>query len=117
MSEFFKQAMEHSSLLQYLPFLIINRNGDGRIGIDVGEVVKTLVTAGIIALVVGYGTVRVLEKEQESFKEKQTEIQHSIQTINVKVDQLMIGQQATNSERAVRRLEIDRRLDMLERKK
>ncbi len=110
MSEFFKHMMANSFLLECLPFLIINRNGDGKIGVDTGELVKALITAGIIALVVGYGTVRVMEKEQEWIKAE-------LKGINEKLDRLVPDVQSIKSERTVRRAEIDRRLDQLERKK
>lgn len=74
------------------------------------EIVKALITAAIIAGVVGYGTVRAIEKEQE-------EIKSTVKDIKIKIDKLIPDVQGIVSERAVRRPEIDRRLDALERRK
>lgn len=108
MSEIWRQIVEHRPLVECLPFLMV-KHGNG-IKLNLSEVVRTIITAGIIALVVGYGTVRVIEKEQEWMKV-------ALNRIDEKIDKLVPEVQAITSERSVRKVEIDRRLDRLENKK
>ncbi len=110
MSEFLKQLSGYNNLLGCIPFLIIKHKEDGGIQLSLVEIVKTLLTAGIIALVVGYGTVRVMGAEVDRIIVR-------LDKIEVKLDSVDDMAKMTASERRMRRLEIDRRLDMLERKK
>jgi hypothetical protein len=109
-SVIWKHFIVEGKLIACIPFLMIRTKDTGRIEVNFPEVLKTLLTAAIIAAVVGYGTIRVMEREIERVISRLDKLDAKLGI----VDDLA---KRTSAEREVRRSEIDRRLDMLERKK
>ena len=108
MNDWYQELQQHLGAV-----LLFTKQVGGMVSI--AEIVRSLVVAGITAIIVGYGTIRVIENEQLQIRSELTRAVVLLDALTSKVNENSIEIEGVVSERTVRKSEIDRRLDALER--
>lgn len=120
MIETIRELVADHKWMACVPFLSVKNHLSDK-AFNTIEIIKALITAGIIGGIVSYGTIRVLEKSIDTIQKNQEqfyqETKASLAELTRKLDADILATQSIISERAIRKPEIDRRLDALEKRR